>query len=104
MFRIASRFNSTYTRLKFFTKPDCMLCYEARTVLESALKDVRPEMRDRISEVENIDITLPENKHWFASYRYDIPVLHVEREKFKKVVFMHKFDHEEIVEELDQEL
>lgn len=104
MFRIARRHHSTYTRLKFFTKPECMLCYEAKTVLDSALKKVRPEVRENISEVEDIDITLPENKDWFACYRYDIPVLYVERENYKKVVFMHKFDQEEIVEELDQEL
>lgn len=104
MFRIAKRYQSTVTHLKFFTKPDCMLCYEAKTVLDRALKGVKPNMREKITAIEDIDITQPENKDWFACYRYDIPVLHVERDGYKKIVYMHKFDEEELVEELGQEL
>lgn len=92
------------TKLRFFTKPDCMLCYEANVVLENALDDVKPEMRKTIKDVEYVDISKPGNRGWFNCYRYDIPVLHVERDEYKKVVFMHKFDHEELVEELGQEL
>lgn len=92
------------TRLKFFTKPDCMLCYEANHVLESAIDDIGPLMKDKIGDIEYIDILKPENKEWFECYRYDIPVLHVERDGYKKVVFMHKFDHDELVDELGQEL
>jgi hypothetical protein len=91
------------TRLKFFTKPDCVLCYEANVVLQGALDDINTTMREKISEVEYIDISQPENKSWFECYRYDIPVLHVERDDYKKVVFMHKFDYDELVEELGQE-
>lgn len=92
------------TTIKFFTKPDCMLCYEGNVVLENALDEIKPNMRKAIKDVDYIDICAPENKQWFECYRYDIPVLHVEREGYKKVVFMHKFDHEELVEELGQEL
>lgn len=94
----------TITRLKFFTKPECMLCYEANTVLESALDNIDEKMRKNIKDVEYVDICLPENKEWFDCYRYDIPVLHVERDGYKKVVFMHKFDDEELMEELGQEI
>lgn len=94
-------------KLKFFTKPDCMLCYGANVVLENALDEIdntKPNMRGRIADVEYVNIGAPENKEWFDCYRYDIPVLHVERERCKKVVFMHSFDQEELVEELGQEL
>lgn len=96
--------NPTITNLKFFTKPDCMLCYEARTVLETALDNVSETMRENINEIEFVDISSEENKEWWDCYRYDIPVLHVERDGYKKVVFMHKFDEDELVEELGQEL
>lgn len=95
---------TTTTQLKFFTKPECQLCYEAKNVLNKALRDVSPNMRKSIVDVQFIDITAPGNEDWFDCYRYDIPVLHVEREGYKKVVFMHKFDHEELVDELDQEI
>lgn len=98
---------ATTTKLKFFTKPDCMICYEANVVLENALEEIeknKPHMRKKIADVEYVNIVDPENKDWFDCYRYDIPVLHVERDKCKKVVFMHSFDHEELVEELGQEL
>lgn len=84
-----------------------MLCYEANVVLENALDDIgktKPQMREKIVDVEYVNIADPANSAWFDCYRYDIPVLHVEREKCKKVVFMHSFDHEELVEELGQEL
>lgn len=61
-------------------------------------------MKDNVSPIEYIDITKPENEEWFECYRYDIPVLWVEREGYKKVTFMHRFDHEELVDELDQAL
>lgn len=29
-------------------------------------------------KLEEVDITLPENKEWYKKYRYDIPVFHFE--------------------------
>lgn len=106
MFQIIKRYSSTVskTHLKFFSKPDCMLCHEARTVLDNALDEIDPKMLQNISAIQEIDITSPNNKQWFDCYRYDIPVLHVERDGCKKVVFMHKFDKEELVEELGQDI
>lgn len=105
------RFLSTVSKpsitLKFFTKPDCSLCHTANNVLENALDEIestKPEMRKLISEVEYVNILDPKNAEWFDCYRYDIPVLHVLREDCKKVVFMHRFDQEELVEELGQEI
>lgn len=93
-----------YTKLTFFTKPDCMLCYEAKTVLNGAIAQIPQEMKASIGEVEYVNIEAPENVNWFECYRYDIPVLHVEREGYKKVVFMHRFDHDDLVDELGQEV
>lgn len=103
----AIRFQSTNAesiKLTFFTKPDCMLCHEANEVLQRSFDSIRPEVRKRIGNVKYLDITKNENKRWFDCYRYDIPVLHIEREGCKKVVFMHRFNQEELVDELDQEL
>lgn len=96
--------NSDIIKLTFFTKPDCMLCHEANEILQSSLNSIRPEVRNRIGNVNYLDITKDRNKPWFDCYRYDIPVLHIEREGCKKVVFMHRFNQEELVDELDQEL
>lgn len=73
-------------------------------MLENALDEINPNMLKTIGQIEEVDITAHENKQWFDCYRYDIPVLHVERDGFKKVVFMHKFDKEELVEELGEEV
>jgi hypothetical protein len=104
LFRSYTNTKRPTTRLKFFTTPECMLCYEANVVLQGALDKISPEMKAHIEDVEYVNIAEPENVDWFECYRYDIPVLHVEREGYKKVVYMHKFDHDELVEELGQEL
>lgn len=95
---------SIKTQLKFFSKPDCQLCHEAKNVLDNAINDIPSKMKKEIGDIEIIDITAKGNENWFNCYRYDIPVLHVEREGYKKVVFMHRFDHEELVEELGQDM
>lgn len=90
--------------LRFFSKPDCQLCNEANAVLKTAISQLQPKMQQSISPVEYVDITKPENGEWFECYRYDIPVLWIQREGYKNVVFMHRFDKEELVEELGQEM
>ncbi|VEU24012.1 DEKNAAC105087 [Brettanomyces naardenensis] len=77
-----------------------MLCYEAKTVLNKALRDVPKDKYD----LEFIDIEEPANQKWFEMYRYDVPVLHVAREGYNKVVFMHHFDLDELSEELAEEV
>ncbi|XP_045897788.1 glutaredoxin-like protein C5orf63 homolog isoform X2 [Micropterus dolomieu] len=50
--------------LTLFTKDPCPLCDEA--------KDVLDPFRHR-----QVDISLPENRHWADRYRWDIPVFHL---------------------------
>ncbi|KAG9487872.1 glutaredoxin-like protein C5orf63 homolog isoform X2 [Eleutherodactylus coqui] len=54
--------------LTLFTKNPCPLCDEAKEALA-------PYM-DRFV-LEQVDITLPENKAWYDRYKYDIPVFHL---------------------------
>ncbi|MBN3318385.1 YD286 protein, partial [Atractosteus spatula] len=46
----------------------CPLCDEAKEVLDP--------FKDRFI-LQEVDITLPENKVWFERYKYDIPVFHL---------------------------
>nr|XP_006626994.1 PREDICTED: glutaredoxin-like protein C5orf63 homolog [Lepisosteus oculatus]XP_015222941.1 PREDICTED: glutaredoxin-like protein C5orf63 homolog [Lepisosteus oculatus] len=54
--------------LTLFTKDPCPLCDEAKEVLDP--------FKDRFI-LQEVDITLPENKVWFERYKYDIPVFHL---------------------------
>ncbi|XP_067289487.1 glutaredoxin-like protein C5orf63 homolog [Pseudorasbora parva] len=54
--------------LTLFTKDPCPLCDEAKEVLEP--------YKHRF-QLQEVDITLPENRVWFDRYRYDIPVFHL---------------------------
>lgn len=92
------------TNLKFFSKPDCQLCHEADEVLKKTLTKLSSQTQSQVSPVKYIDITKPENEKWFESYRYDIPVLWIEREGYKNVVMMHRLDPVELLEELDQDM
>lgn len=38
--------------------------------------------------LEEVDITLPENEHWFNKYKYDIPVFHV----YEDFICKHRVD------------
>lgn len=55
--------------LTLFTKYPCPLCDDAKY----ALKPLQ-----HLFVLEEVDITKTENAHWFALYRYDIPVFHFE--------------------------
>ncbi|NP_001373248.1 glutaredoxin-like protein [Danio rerio] len=54
--------------LTLFTKDPCPLCDEAKAELEP--------YKHRF-ELQEVDITLPENRVWFDRYRFDIPVFHL---------------------------
>ncbi|XP_045897787.1 glutaredoxin-like protein C5orf63 homolog isoform X1 [Micropterus dolomieu] len=54
--------------LTLFTKDPCPLCDEA--------KDVLDPFRHRFV-LQQVDISLPENRHWADRYRWDIPVFHL---------------------------
>lgn len=53
----------------FSKKTGCSLCVVAKKALAS--------YNDRL-ELDEVDITLPENKPWFEKYQYEIPVIHFE--------------------------
>ncbi|KAK0048531.1 glutaredoxin-like protein isoform X1 [Biomphalaria pfeifferi] len=54
--------------LTLYTKNPCPLCDEALEKLKPFLDQV---------VLEKIDITAPENRRYWKSYRYDIPVFHL---------------------------
>ncbi|CAG5866955.1 unnamed protein product [Menidia menidia] len=54
--------------LTLFTKDPCPLCDEAKEVLEP--------LKHRFV-LQQVDISLPENKLWWDRYKWDIPVFHL---------------------------
>ncbi|XP_068616252.1 glutaredoxin-like protein C5orf63 homolog isoform X1 [Brachionichthys hirsutus] len=54
--------------LTLFTKDPCPLCDDAKEELEP--------FKHRFV-LQQVDITLPENRAWFDRYRWDIPVFHL---------------------------
>ncbi|KAK2870722.1 hypothetical protein Q8A67_023249 [Cirrhinus molitorella] len=54
--------------LTLFTKDPCPLCDEAKEALEP--------YKHRF-ELQEVDITRPENSVWLDRYQYDIPVFHL---------------------------
>lgn len=86
--------------LTMFTKKNCMLCYQADEVLRQALA----KSHNKNFELEKIDISEPKNEKWFGMYRYDVPVLNIEREGYEAVEFKHRFDLEELIDEIDEKM
>ncbi|ANZ76540.1 BA75_03668T0 [Komagataella pastoris] len=84
------------TSIKFFTKENCQLCDEAKLVLEDVLQD--PQVMQRGVDLQYIDILA--NKKYFEMYRYDVPVIHIQREDMPIVKYMHRLDKQEIIGEL----
>ncbi|KAG7237121.1 hypothetical protein INR49_032783 [Caranx melampygus] len=58
----------TLPTLTLFTKDPCPLCDEAKEALEP--------IKHRFV-LQQVDISLQENKVWFDRYRWDIPVFHL---------------------------
>lgn len=56
--------------VKLFTKHGCTLCDKVKDVLES-VRDDHPH------SLYAVDITDDDKEQWFAKYKYDIPVLHI---------------------------
>uniref|UniRef100_A0A4W6FBW9 Glutaredoxin-like protein n=1 Tax=Lates calcarifer TaxID=8187 RepID=A0A4W6FBW9_LATCA len=59
---------NTLPTLTLFTKDPCPLCDEAKEVLEP--------LKHRFV-LQQVDISLPENKVWWDRYKWDIPVFHL---------------------------
>lgn len=69
--------------LIMYTKDNCSLCDQAKTMLQKFEGDF---------QLKEVDITEPENKRWFDKYKYDIPVFHFNGEYLMR----HKV-HEELL-------
>jgi glutaredoxin len=70
-------------RLRIYSKPDCHLCDEAKSVLDR----VATEFNTKV-EVINIE----QDKEVYEKYRYDIPVIFLDDVK----LFKHKVDEEKL--------
>ncbi|KAF2761529.1 glutaredoxin 2 [Pseudovirgaria hyperparasitica] len=57
-------------RITLFTRPNCSLCDDAKSVL-SRLWDKRP------FEYQEIEILKPGAEKWKAVYEFDTPVMHI---------------------------
>lgn len=64
-----------------YTKDPCQLCEEAREALQSS------RLWNRF-QFQEIDISLPENRKWYGTYRFDIPVFHLNG----KFLMKHRVD------------
>ncbi len=100
VFKRLSHTGGPMVHMKLYTKQNCMLCEEAKSVLNRALK----RAGNRNFDYEEVDIEAPGNGRIWDKYRYDVPVVDFERLGYQKVTFMHRLDENEIVEELDEEV
>ncbi len=74
-------------RVTFFTKPDCTLCHAAMYV-------VRRVQSQMPFELESVDISAPGNETFFADYKHDIPVVHLNDVE----IFRHRVDERHLKE------
>ncbi|GME72538.1 unnamed protein product [[Candida] boidinii] len=96
--------NKDLINISFFTKDNCQLCHEGKEVLKNVLNsNSLSDVKDNI-DLKFIDITKNGNESWFNQYRYDIPVIHIDRSNVKTVKFMHRFDKDELIEELTEDI
>ncbi|OWB80084.1 hypothetical protein B5S32_g4334 [[Candida] boidinii] len=96
--------NKNLINISFFTKDNCQLCHEGKEVLKNVLNSNSLSTFKENIDLKFIDITKPENESWFNQYRYDIPVIHINRSTVKTVKFMHRFDKDELIEELTEDI
>lgn len=75
-------------QLQFYTKPDCPLCDEAKSVL----KNISGQLS--FIAIEEIDIT--KNLGLFTKYKLKIPVLEMDG----KHLFVHRVDSRKLVWQL----
>ena len=72
-------------RITFFTKPDCTLCRAALYVVKRVQSQVH-------FELNSIDIASPGNEFFFAQYKHDIPVVHLNDVE----IFRHRVDERQL--------
>ncbi|GMF41419.1 unnamed protein product [[Candida] boidinii] len=96
--------NKNLINISFFTKDNCQLCHEGKEVLKNVLNSNSLLPVKENIDLKFIDITKNGNESWFNQYRYDIPVIHIDRSNVKTVKFMHRFDKDELIEELTEDI
>ncbi|MYC76120.1 glutaredoxin family protein [Candidatus Poribacteria bacterium] len=72
-------------QLQFYTKPDCPLCDEAKSVLQSI------EANASFIRVKEIDIT--KNLGLFTKYKHLIPVLELDGQR----LFVHRANRRKLI-------
>ena len=80
--------NNNTLRLRFYTKPDCPLCDEAKSVLQEIKKKLP------FIVIEDIDIT--KNLGLFTKYKLLVPVLEMD----DKQLFVGPVDRKKLVRQL----
>ena len=58
-------------KVTFFSKPECTLCDAAFYVLERVRRDIP-------FTLEKVNIGATGQERWFAAYRHEIPVVHLD--------------------------
>nr|XP_055122087.1 glutaredoxin-like protein C5orf63 homolog [Symphalangus syndactylus] len=68
---------TTLPVLTLFTKDPCPLCSEVKEVLKP--------YKNRFN-LQEVNVTLPENSAWYERYKFDIPVFHL----YGQFLMMHQ--------------
>ncbi|CCH58805.1 hypothetical protein TBLA_0A10270 [Henningerozyma blattae CBS 6284] len=71
-------------KLTLFSKPNCGLCDNAKSAINITLEKPLYKENDLKKNYKIVDISMEENKKWWDSYCYDIPVLHIEDKNSKE--------------------
>ncbi|KAF2078296.1 hypothetical protein CYY_000388 [Polysphondylium violaceum] len=79
--------------IKFFTRPACSLCVDAKEIMYPAIEDVGKDS----FKVDEIDIDKQENKEYFDRFKFDVPVAMID----KKVLFKHRIDEDKLYYDLE---
>ncbi|GMM32195.1 Mgp12 protein [Martiniozyma asiatica (nom. inval.)] len=89
--------------LTLFSKPQCQLCDHFHQGIDRVIQKLPQTTKDSL-KIKTIDISAKGNEKFFECYRYDIPVMWIEREGVNKVTMMHRLNEEEFMDELTQDL
>ncbi|AEO65891.1 6866d684-6e40-44af-abf5-0e75b70bd8c8 [Thermothielavioides terrestris] len=90
-------------RITLFTRENCGLCTQAKSVL-SNVWDQRPFV------FKEVDIIRPESREWRNLYEFDVPVIHISKAQSPEedpklssqaTKLMHRFTVEEVMARMD---
>lgn len=80
--------NKEQIKLLFYTKPDCPLCDEAKSVLQ--------EIKKKLTYIVVEDVDITKNLNLFTKYKLRIPVLEMDG----KHLFETRFDRNKLIWQL----